>query len=114
MARTVTKEDISTLKNDWLTDNVSLSMHCTALDCGLTPRRSYVSGKSKALIYFALRIQSKLACHRYLEREFLPSYKNSRIILLRPSMTLMLNVTPDNQLQAMKVRLTLLSPLPVI
>lgn len=32
---------------------------------------------------------------RYLEHEFLASYKHSNIILLRPSMAMMLMQTPD-------------------
>ncbi|KAJ9303768.1 hypothetical protein DTO217A2_6780 [Paecilomyces variotii] len=55
----LTREDIQTLKNDWLTDNV---------------------------ISF---------WEEYLEREFLTQYKNSNIVLLRPSMSFMLLQTPD-------------------
>ena len=33
--------------------------------------------------------------HRYLEREILPHYKNSHIVLLRPSMSFLLGQTPD-------------------
>jgi len=62
----LTKEDISSLKNDWLTDNV---------------------------IQF---------WEEYLEREFLTSYKNSKIILLRPSMSFMIGVTPDRNINAIK------------
>ncbi len=32
---------------------------------------------------------------RYLEREFLATYQNSRIVLLRPAMSFMLLQTPD-------------------
>lgn len=35
------------------------------------------------------------AVRRYLEREFLSQYKSSHIVLLRPSMSFMLNQTPD-------------------
>jgi len=55
----LTREDVQTLKNDWLTDNV---------------------------ISF---------WEEYLEREFLSNYKNSNIVLLRPSMAFMLWQTPD-------------------
>lgn len=33
--------------------------------------------------------------HRYLEREYLTEYRNSNIVLLRPSMSFMLMQTPD-------------------
>ena len=33
--------------------------------------------------------------HRYLEREYLADYRNSNIVLLRPSMSFMLMQTPD-------------------
>ncbi|KPI46029.1 NEDD8-specific protease 2 [Cyphellophora attinorum] len=62
----VTKEDVNTLKNDWLTDNV---------------------------ICF---------WEEYLEREFLTAYKNSKIVLLRPSMSMMLSVTPDHAISTIK------------
>ncbi|KAI9683316.1 MAG: hypothetical protein M1829_005386 [Trizodia sp. TS-e1964] len=55
----LTKEDIDTLKSDWLTDN------CIAF------------------------------WEEYLEREHLSSYKNSNIVLLRPSMAFMLLQTKD-------------------
>jgi len=55
----LTREDISVLKNDWLTDNV---------------------------IAF---------WEEYLEREYLPNFKLSRIVLLRPTMSFMLMQTPD-------------------
>lgn len=32
---------------------------------------------------------------RYLEREFLSNFKNSKIVLLRPTMSFMLAQTPD-------------------
>jgi len=55
----LTREDVSVLKNDWLTDNV---------------------------IAF---------WEEYLEREFLIEYKHSHIVLLRPSMSQILKMTPD-------------------
>jgi len=55
----LTQEDVSTLRNDWLTDNI---------------------------IAF---------WEEYLEHEYLASYKQSNIVLLRPSMSFMLMQTPD-------------------
>lgn len=36
-------------------------------------------------------------CYRYLEREFLTGYKNSKIVLLRPTMSFMLAQTADSR-----------------
>lgn len=55
----LTKEDMDTLKDDWLTDN------CISF------------------------------WEEYLEREYLTQYRNSHIVLLRPSMSFLLMQTPD-------------------
>jgi sentrin-specific protease 8 len=89
----VTKEDVDTLKNDWLTDNVF-------------PSSFY--NKWHLLIYMPQTIAFWEECvlphsipttpinnPRYLEREHLSKYTNSHIVLLRPSMAFMLMQTPD-------------------
>lgn len=90
---TVTKEDVDTLKDDWLTDNVSSSgisgVHTRLI---YTLRRQFPSGKSKAYIHL---IADSAKPTRYLEREHLSRYPTSHIILLRPSMAFMLMKTPN-------------------
>ena len=89
------KEDIDTLKDDWLTDNVCggptsirhtqlslLSGHLVlARVCGCTSSSKYCS--------------AAYPTHRFLEREYLKQYKNANIVLLRPSMSFMLMQTRD-------------------
>ncbi|KAF4631720.1 hypothetical protein G7Y89_g6407 [Cudoniella acicularis] len=72
MIPAVTKEDVDTLKNDWLTDNAS----------SLT---------------LQLRVHLIRATNssRYLEREELRKYPSSHIVLLRPSMAFMLMQTAN-------------------
>ncbi|ESZ96274.1 Ulp1 protease family protein [Sclerotinia borealis F-4128] len=67
MAITVTREDVDTLRNDWLTDNT---------------------------IAFWQDIKEPLQ-NRYLENEYLKKYPSSHIVLLRPSMAFMLMTQPD-------------------
>ena len=43
--------------------------------------------------------------NRYLEREFLATYQNSRIVLLRPAMSFMLLQTPDPRVIAVREHL---------
>ena len=89
------KEDIDTLKDDWLTDNV----------CGrpISIRRTqliFFSGHLFLARVCAFRYHSKYCSaahpsHRFLEREYLKQYKNANIVLLRPSMSFMLMQTRD-------------------
>ncbi|TVY41072.1 NEDD8-specific protease [Lachnellula occidentalis] len=69
----LTKEDVDTLKNDWLTDNPS--------------------GKSKTF-HLPEPDTTKLTI-RYLERSELLKFPSSHIVLLRPSMAFMLMKTPS-------------------
>ncbi|PBP22652.1 ulp1 protease family protein, partial [Diplocarpon rosae] len=73
----LTKEDVDTLKNDWLTDNVR------SLRVTLTIAFWEEYNLSPAIFI------------RYLEREELRRYPSSHIVLLRPSMAFMLMQTPD-------------------
>lgn len=104
------REDIQTLKNDWLTDNVSAhqvnfpsySWQCTNQ---VLNKRWYHSGKStfkldagdfvalhlKPIIFFT----DEEIGQRYLEHEHLSKYSQANIILLRPSMSFMLLQTSD-------------------
>ncbi|TVY22525.1 NEDD8-specific protease, partial [Lachnellula hyalina] len=72
----LTKEDVDTLKNDWLTDNT------------IAFWEEYEASHLP---------ESDLAKHttRYLEREELRKFPSSHIVLLRPSMAFMLMKTPS-------------------
>jgi sentrin-specific protease 8 len=89
---TVTKEDVDTLKDDWLTDNVSpygIPRVCMPLTY-LRPD-NFLLGRVRHI----LSINDLAEPIRYLEREQLSQYPTSHIILLRPSMAFMLMQTPN-------------------
>ncbi|KAI9833499.1 MAG: hypothetical protein M1819_003657 [Sarea resinae] len=77
----VTKEDVDTLKNDWLTDNI------------ISFWEEYVS-PATAMVN-SLQSRDVLKPYRYLEREELIKFPSSHIVLLRPSMCFMLKETGD-------------------
>jgi sentrin-specific protease 8 len=88
----VTKEDVDTLKNDWLTDNVHLPLSPPL--CLLTVRSADNRLLGRVVPPpFLIRIPTNKS--RYLEREELRKYPSSHIVLLRPSMAFMLMQTPD-------------------
>lgn len=102
------KEDLDTLKNDWLTDNVCMGVYtCWNWAWANGSCRAYHFGKSTSVIGirvvlglygFTKRAAVLVGAHgvnRYLEREYLNQYKNAHIVLLRPSMSFMLMQTPD-------------------
>ena len=94
----MTKEDVDTLKNDWLTDNVHTSfsppppLPLLYLPANLVPHRQLHSGKSTTP---TSKPPNSTNEPRYLEREELRKYPSSHIVLLRPSMAFMLMQTPD-------------------
>lgn len=91
---TVTKEDVDTLKNDWLTDNVHLFPFLTTIFlANLSPADNCILGRVNSP-HPPVRTHS-LTNDRYLEREELRKYPSSHIVLLRPSMAFMLMQTPD-------------------
>lgn len=89
------KEDVDTLKDDWLTDNV----------CGepISIRRillillsgHLVLARVRACMFYSKSCSTAQPTYRYLEREYLKDYKNANIVLLRPSMSFMLMQTRD-------------------
>lgn len=85
------KVDIDSIKSGWLTDNVHSSRPSPLLHClHCLPRLSHF-GKSWSLLSSYL---SLLKDHiRYLEREELKDYPKAKIVLLRPSMSFLLQHT---------------------
>lgn len=71
------REDIQTLRNDWLTDNV------------ISFWEEYV------IIFTPMDLIIDSLLHRYLEHEYLSKLEHANIILLRPSMSFMLLQTSD-------------------
>jgi sentrin-specific protease 8 len=89
----VTKEDVDTLKNDWLTDNVRFPLSIRWRSVANVQQtiafwEEYEPPSRRAAI-------TQLIGSRYLEREELKKYPSSHIVLLRPSMAFMLMQTPD-------------------
>lgn len=72
----MTKLDVDSIKNDWLTDNVLLSLYTINTSLLTT---------TKAIAFW----------EEYLEREELSAFPQAQIVLLRPSMSFMLMSTPD-------------------
>ncbi|TVY35530.1 NEDD8-specific protease, partial [Lachnellula subtilissima] len=72
----VTKEDVDTLKNDWLTDNTIAFWE--EYEASHLPESDPAKYRT-----------------RYLEREELRKFPSSHIVLLRPSMAFMLMKTPS-------------------
>ena len=90
----MTKEDVDTLKNDWLTDNACLLY--------LYPTATPLTYASQTIAFWEEYYLTSTTPHypankdlRYLEREHLSKYTNSHIVLLRPSMAFMLMQTPN-------------------
>lgn len=88
----MTKEDVDTLKNDWLTDNVRSHPYYLLYTYLTSAYRPSHSGKSTSPLSLT---HHPLTQSRYLEREQLSKYPSSHIVLLRPSMAFMLMQTPD-------------------
>lgn len=89
------KEDVDTLKDDWLTDNVcgaSIITRCTQL---ILLSGHLVLARVRACTSYSKYCSTAQPTHRYLEREYLKEYKNANIVLLRPSMSFMLMQTRD-------------------
>ncbi|KAI9781583.1 MAG: hypothetical protein M1835_004274 [Candelina submexicana] len=81
----LTKDDVDTLKDDWLTDNIIAFWE----EYGGSLNRPRHQGSAPQEV-------SKLNhTSRYLEREQLDQFPNSHIVLLRPSMSFMLMQTKD-------------------
>lgn len=100
------KEDVETLKNDWLTDNVRgcpFIIHSVTdrsfLEYILLGRVCSIPGicnEAPCTCLHVLRYQPEAhRWTRYLEREYLNQHKSANIVLLRPSMSFMLMQTPD-------------------
>jgi sentrin-specific protease 8 len=72
--------DVDTIRDDWLTDNVHLS----------------IPSHHGLITFFRLIVTQAIAFwEEYLEREELSKFPKARIILLRPSMSFMILNTPD-------------------
>jgi sentrin-specific protease 8 len=86
------REDVDSIKSDWLTDNVCTHVH-DSREIETDHSRQSPSGKSpfSHLPHRPVLIIS----HRYLEREELTSFPKASIVLLRPSMSYMLMNSPD-------------------
>ncbi|OWP07551.1 hypothetical protein B2J93_9003 [Marssonina coronariae] len=89
----LTKEDVDTLKNDWLTDNVRPLRVTLVYNLMLLADNRFL-GRVQPYTH---RLHSLATDNvgRYLEREELRRYPSSHIVLLRPSMAFMLMQTPD-------------------
>jgi len=91
----VTVEDVQTLKNDWLTDNVCPEMTGKLWIYADLIFRQSPSGRSTTYRAHNFCISQLMRRARYLEREELKKFPQSHIVLLRPSMAFMLMQTPD-------------------
>ena len=89
------KEDIDTLKDDWLTDNVCGEPIITSLTPLILLSGHLVLARVRACTCYSKYCSTAQPTHRYLEREYLKEYKNANIVLLRPSMSFMLMQTRD-------------------
>jgi sentrin-specific protease 8 len=86
------REDVDSIKSDWLTDNVCAHIHYSPTT-ELNSFRQSPSGKSP--FSYLLHGPVLITSHRYLEREELTSFPKASIVLLRPSMSYMLMNSPD-------------------
>ncbi|KAI9697682.1 MAG: hypothetical protein M1836_004632 [Candelina mexicana] len=90
----LTKDDVDTLKDDWLTDNIIAfwEEYGSPLEqnCFWFLASPATSGQRAPKEVPKLNYTS-----RYLEREQLDQFPNSHIVLLRPSMSFMLMQTKD-------------------
>lgn len=93
----VLKEDIDSIKHDWLTDNVCHPPLKRTPNANPQTRPSH-SGKSKTKYSknpSHISRHTDTIRHRYLEREELTHFPKAQIVLLRPSMSFMLMQTKD-------------------
>ena len=89
------KEDIDTLKDDWLTDNVCGDPIIIGYTQLIVLSGHLVLARVCACTSYSKYCSTANPTRRYLEREYLKQYKNANIVLLRPSMSFMLMQTRD-------------------
>ncbi len=89
------KEDVDTLKDDWLTDNVCGDPIITKRTQLISLSGHLVLARVRTCTSYSKYCSTAHPIHRYLEREYLKQYKNANIVLLRPSMSFMLMQTRD-------------------
>lgn len=100
----VMKKDISDLKNDWLRDNVRNALKEYPRTCTDWWTGHSILGRVGLSIELSFLNRCLiLLCDRYLEKEYLSEFKNSKIQLIRPALVELLKPYSNNSAVELRV-----------